>query len=75
MGRINKVSAKKAPLQIEQRPRISCVYQSPGTMKEAGERLEGERERGRIEGGEGKERVKGRKWGNKEAEGVTKGED
>lgn len=43
-GRINTVSAKRAPLQTEQRPRISCVYQSPGTMKEAGR--EREREKG-----------------------------
>lgn len=45
MGRINKVSAKKDTLQTEQQPRISCVYQSPGTMKEAGKHQEGEKKR------------------------------
>lgn len=37
--------------------------------------LKGRASGGGLEGGERKERVRGKKWGNKAAEGVTEGDD
>lgn len=72
MGRINKVSAKKDPLQTEQRPRISCVYQSPGTMKEAGKHRGNEKERWERESKSEREKIGLKRLALREAESLTK---
>lgn len=72
MGRINKVSAKKDPLQTEQRPGISCVYQSPGTMKEAGKHREGKKKReGERESKSKREKMELKRLALREAESIT----